>query len=178
MMLRKAKLRDVDRIFDLLQAYAKEGLLLPRTRQSICESLSSFFVVDQEGEVVATAALHILGDDLAEIRSLAVVKEQHGKGLGKLLVNRLFEEAQELEIPRVLALTYQQAFFERCAFVIVEKAVLHRKIWKDCIHCKKFPLCDEIAMVRATTFYQEVELQEDTEPDDAVSDVYMDSHAM
>lgn len=153
-MIRKAKIGDVDAIINLLQNYAQQGLLLPRTRQSVCETLAAFWVVEHRGIVAGTAALHILGDDLAEIRSLAVMESVQGMGYGRQLVDALFEAATAMEIPRVLALTYQQRFFDHCGFRIVEKASLHRKIWKDCIHCKKFPVCDEIAMIRPTLFYR------------------------
>jgi len=149
-MLRKARLGDVAAIVDLLTDYAQQGLLLPRSRQSVCESLLAFRVVEEDGHIVGTAALHILGDDLAEIRSLAVAPEAQGKGYGRLLVEQLCQEAGELDVPRVLALTYQQSFFDRCGFQVVDKGSLHQKIWKDCIHCKKFPVCDEIAMVWLT----------------------------
>lgn len=159
-MIRKAKIGDVDAIVNLLYSYAQQGMLLPRTRQSVCETLAAFWVIEHQGKVVGTAALHILGDDLAEIRSLAVMESVQKMGYGRLLVDALFDAATMMEIPRVLALTYQQHFFDRCGFSIVEKASLHRKIWKDCIHCKKFPVCDEIAMIRPTVFYQAQE--EDT----------------
>ncbi len=152
-MIRKAKIGDVDAIVNLLRHFAELGLLLPRTRQSVCETLASFWVVEEDGSIAGTAALHILGDDLAEIRSLAVTESAQGSGHGRLLVETLFAEAQKMEIPRVLALTYQQRFFDHCGFTVVEKGSLHRKIWKDCIHCKKFPVCDEIAMIRPTAFY-------------------------
>ncbi|MCY0901547.1 MAG: N-acetyltransferase [Firmicutes bacterium] len=149
-MLRKAKLGDVDAIVALLTGYAKQGLLLPRSRQSVCETLLQFRVVEEQGEVLGVAALHILGDDLAEIRSLAIAEPAHGRGYGRQLVEALCEDAAQVDVPRVLALTYQESFFLRCGFHVVDKSSLQQKIWKDCIHCKKFPVCDEVAMIRLT----------------------------
>lgn len=156
-MLRQAKLGDVDAIVRLLTGYANQGLLLPRSRQSVCETLLAFRVVEEAGVIVGTAALHILGDDLAEIRSLAVLDGAQGKGYGRLLVEDLCALANSIAVPRVLALTYQQSFFARCGFEVVEKSSLHQKIWKDCVHCKKFPVCDEIAMVWLTQANEEVQ---------------------
>lgn len=151
-MIRRARLDDVEAIFGLLREYAAQGLLLPRTRQSICEGLMAFRVaVSDSGEVVGTAALHVLGDDLAEIRSLAVAPGAQGLGYGRRLVEELFSEAEYLQVPRVLALTYQERFFARLGFEVVEKSTLHQKIWKDCINCKMFPVCNEIAMIRPTS---------------------------
>ena len=158
-VIRSAKLSDVDAIVALLQDYVEQGVLLPRSRQSVCEGLLSFVVVEESGWVVGTAALHILGPDLAEIRSLVVAQNAQGKGYGRLLVDALLEQAQCLEVPKVLALTYQQAFFERCGFRVVDKRGLHQKIWKDCIHCKKYSACDEIAMVYETAVAVSGDLQ-------------------
>jgi len=149
-LLRKAKLGDVDAIVALLTGYAKQGLLLPRSRQSVCETLLQFRVVEEQGQVLGVAALHILGDDLAEIRSLAISEPAHGRGYGRQLVEALCEDAAQVDVPRVLALTYQESFFLRCGFHVVDKSSLQQKIWKDCIHCKKFPVCDEVAMIRVT----------------------------
>ncbi len=149
-MIRSAKLGDVDAIVALLRDYAEQGLLLPRSRQSVCEGLLSFVVVEESGQVVGTAALHILGDDLAEIRSLAVAQNAQGNGYGRMIVDTLLDQAQRLEVPRVLALTYREAFFLRCGFRVVDMRGLQQKIWKDCIHCKKYSACDEIAMIYET----------------------------
>lgn len=146
-VLREATVRDVDSIVALLRDYAEQGLLLPRTRQSVLEILPSFRVIDVAGKVQGVVSLCILGDDLAEIRSLAVAPEAQGGGLGKRLVQAMLAYAADLQVPKVLALTYQEAFFARCGFHVVEKHTLHQKIWKDCINCKKFPVCDEIAMI-------------------------------
>ncbi len=150
-MIRQATMDDVEIISALIANYAQQGLLLPRAVQSICETLLNFRVAELDGKVVGVAALHILGDDLAEIRSLAIEGSAQGMGLGKALVAELFDLAELLRIPRVLALTYQEAFFTRCGFHVIEKGTLRQKIWKDCIHCRKFPICDEIAMIRHTS---------------------------
>lgn len=155
-MIRKARIDDVDAIVGLLRDYAEQGLLLPRSKQSVCETLLGFSVAVEDGAVVGTAALHILGDDIAEIRSLAVAPGAQGRGHGRLLVEALMAQAERIGVPRVLALTYQEAFFARLQFFVVEKGTLHQKIWKDCIHCKKFPFCDEVSMIRLTAVGKEV----------------------
>lgn len=149
-LIRSARMADAEPIVKLINSYAKDGLLLPRSLQSIYENLFSFRVIEEDGEVVATAGLHILGDDMAEIRSLAVAVRAQGKGYGRMLVEALVEEATALGVPQVLALTYQEVFFGRLGFEVVEKMILHRKIWKDCAYCPKFPACDEVAMIRLT----------------------------
>lgn len=129
--------------------------MLSRSKLSLCETLSCFSVViDDEGEVttpgavVGVGGVHILWEDLAEIRSLAISDKTRGKGLGKLLVQHLVKEAEEMGIKRVMALTYQTHFFEKCGFSVVAKESLPHKVWKDCINCSKFPACDEIAVIK------------------------------
>lgn len=156
-LVRLATMSDVAGIYELLQYYAEQGLLLPRSKQSICEHLMNFRVVEENGVIVGMAALHILGDDLAEIRSLAVHPSAQGKGYGHQLVADFLDVAEQLQVPKVLVLTYQEPFFQHCAFEVIEKSSLRQKIWKDCIHCKKFPVCDEIAMVHVSTFTKPVD---------------------
>lgn len=144
--IRKAKVSDVEVIFQLISMYAKKGILLPRTRESLYENIQVIFVATMDDQIVGTASLHILGKDLAEIRSLVVADEANGKGIGKLLVQKIVEEMQKLEIRRLISLTYQVKFFEKCGFRIIEKEEMPQKVWKDCINCDKFPHCDEIAM--------------------------------
>lgn len=155
MQIRKATIHDLDGMMALINEYAQQGLMLPRSKLSLCETLHCFSVViDDQGEVseagtvVGVGGLHILWEDLAEVRSLAISEKAKGKGLGKLLVNHLVQEAQELGLQRVMSLTYQQTFFEKCEFYVVQKETLPHKVWKDCVNCAKFPSCDEIAMIR------------------------------
>ncbi|HBA54149.1 MAG TPA: GNAT family N-acetyltransferase, partial [Syntrophorhabdus aromaticivorans] len=81
-----------------------------------------------------------------EVRSLCVVESSRKKGVGRMLVDACINEAGGLGIPRIFALTYQDAFFGKCGFRVVDKKELPQKIWSDCIRCPKFPECDEIAM--------------------------------
>jgi amino-acid N-acetyltransferase len=155
MIIRKAKIQDLDGMMTLINEYAQQGLMLPRSKLSLCETLHCFSVViDDEGEVsekgtvVGVGGLHILWEDLAEVRSLAISEKAKGKGLGKKLVNHLVDEAEQIGLRRVMSLTYQLDFFLKCDFHVVEKETLPHKVWKDCINCSKFPSCDEIAMIK------------------------------
>ncbi|WP_067936328.1 N-acetyltransferase [Alicyclobacillus kakegawensis] len=150
MLVRKATVDDVPAMHRLINHFAREGLMLPRTEKSLYENLQCFAVAELSGQVVGTAGLHILWKDLAEIRSLAVEPEQHGQGIGRRLVESLLEQATTLHIEQVLSLTYQTAFFDKLGFHIVAKETLPHKIWTDCIYCRKFHQCDETAMLYYT----------------------------
>lgn len=145
--IRHATMQDVDQMLSVINSYAQQGLMLPRTKLSVCENLQSFIVAFDGVKVVGVAGLHILWEDLAEIRSLAIDESAKGKGIGKHLVLSLIEKCEQLGIKRVLSLTYQKVFFEKCGFQVVAKESLPQKVWKDCINCSKLPVCDEIAMI-------------------------------
>jgi len=148
--VRQATMKDVDQMLEIINQYAQQGLMLPRTKLSICEHLQSFVVAHDGESVVGVAGLHILWEDLAEIRSLAIAERAQGMGVGRQLVRYLVEQCKVLGIARALALTYQQEFFEKCGFRVVPKETLPQKVWKDCINCAKLPVCDEIAMIMET----------------------------
>jgi amino-acid N-acetyltransferase len=145
-MIRKAILQDARQIHKLLLNYAKEGLVLPRSLMDIFEAIRDFYVFVEEDRVVGAAALNICWEDLAEVRSLVVDQSHNGRGIGRHLVEACISEARQLGIGRVFALTYQQVFFEKLGFRVIEKSELPQKIWGDCIKCAKFPECDEIAL--------------------------------
>ena len=146
--IRKARITDVEGIHKLVNTYARQGLMLPRSLSLLYESLRDFVVADEEGEIIGTGALHILWKDLAEIQAVAVRENHMRKGIGSELVGFLLKEAQELDIPRVFALTYRPSFFQRLGFRVIPKEALPQKVWKDCINCPRFPNCDEVALIR------------------------------
>ena len=144
--VRKALISDAEKIQYLINEYAKQGLMLPRSINSIYENIRDFWVCEENGEVVGTCALTIFWSDLAEIRSLAVAPKHVRKGIGSSLVKKAIEEAKSLGINRVFTLTYQVEFFKKLGFKEIDKNSLPHKIWRDCINCVKFPNCDETAM--------------------------------
>lgn len=145
-MIRKARIPDSKTIHKLLNTYAKDGLMLSRSLSDIYETIRDFYVYEENGVVVGTVCLHICWEDLAEVRSLAVAEDHGGKGIGRQLVQACLEEARQHGLRRVFALTYQEVFFAKLGFHVIEKAELPHKIWGDCMKCAKFPECDEIAM--------------------------------
>jgi amino-acid N-acetyltransferase len=147
-MLRKASIKDIKKIHSIVNASASIGEMLPRSLGELYDNMRDYFVYENKGKVLGTCALHICWEDLAEIRSLCVAESSRKKGIGRMLVDVCIEEAKQLEIPRLFLLTYQDMFFVKCGFKVVDKKDLPQKIWSDCIRCPKFPECDEIAMIR------------------------------
>lgn len=150
MQYRKATMADIPAIHGLINDYAVQGLMLRRPLLVLYESVRDYVVAVDEstGEVVGVGGLHIMWQDLAEIRSLAVKAGTTGKGVGKGIVEYLVEEGRQIGLKRIFALTYQQGFFEKCGFGVVQKETLPQKVFKECVYCDKFHCCDEIAMIR------------------------------
>ncbi len=150
-VIRKAKMEDVPVIHELVNYYASRGEMLARSRSEIYEGLRDFFVAEEEGQILGCAALHINWEDLAEVRSLAVSTAAQKRGIGKKLVEACIQEARDLGVSRVYALTYRPGFFEQLGFGLVPKETLPHKIWGDCLKCPQFPNCDEDALLMEVT---------------------------
>ncbi len=146
-MIRKAKTTDVKAIQSLVNQYATSGQMLPRSLNELYEYLRDFQVYEDAGSLVGVCALHISWDGLAEIRSLAVRPDRVQQGIGAELVQHCLAEAADLQVERVFALTYQDVFFKKLGFQDIDKKELPHKIWTDCLHCAKFPDCDESALI-------------------------------
>ena len=146
MQIRKARIKDTNEIHRLINYYADKGLLLPRSLSEIYEHIRDYMILEQDGLIHGVCALGICWDDLAEIRSLAILKDSQKKGFGSKLVGECIKEAKELGIKKVFILTYVPDFFARFGFKKIPKSSLPHKIWSDCLKCPKFPDCDEIAM--------------------------------
>ena len=148
---RQARPADARAILQLIHYYSAKGLMLPRSFAQVIEKIRDFTVAveaSNDQAIKGVVALHVVGEDLAEVRSLAVEEALQGKGIGRQLLDRCLEDAQKLKLQRIFTLTYQTEFFKRSGFAQVEKLTLPQKIWGDCVHCAKFSDCDEIAMIR------------------------------
>ncbi|HDI46080.1 MAG TPA: N-acetyltransferase [Candidatus Omnitrophica bacterium] len=147
-MIRKAKISDVLNIQNLINTNAEKGYLLPRSRSYLYENIRDFWVVEENNQIEGCIALHIVWEDLAEIKSLVVRQEKRGQGLGKKLVERAIQEAREYKIKKIFVLTYIPEYFLKFGFIPIDKSQLPHKIWSECINCPKFPNCQESAMLK------------------------------
>ena len=145
----KPTLKNIKDIQKIVQDYVKEGIILKRDDDEVAANIRSYVIAYDNEFPVGVGALHIFSPFLGEIRSLAVQKEYQNKQIGTKLVNALIKEAKDLGLKEVLALTYKKEFFEKLGFVEIPKeSVPDKKIWADCIKCKFFPNCNEIALIK------------------------------
>jgi len=145
---RKAELTDVEGLYALIEGYAQQGIMLPRSREELARNIGAFVVAEDRGRLIGCGSLIRLGPELAEIRSLGMAEGYKGLGLGSRLVNFLLDEARQQGYPKVMVLTYADDFFRRHGFEVVDKEIFPEKVWTDCIHCPKREHCDEIAMLK------------------------------
>ncbi len=146
MKIRKVDIREVPLIQAIINQYAKRGKLLPRALGDIYESIRDYFVAEVDGKIVGCCALHVVWENIAEVKSLAVLKEFSGQGIGSELLSSALKEAKSLGITKVFTLTYEQNFFSKKGFNPIPSSSLPHKIWGECIRCPLFPNCKEVAM--------------------------------
>ncbi len=148
MIVRPAKILDASSICSLINHYAEQGKMLHRSLESIYDDVREFQVAEgEDATVVACVALDVFWSDLAEIKSLAVAPQTRGSGIGRTLIEAAIEDARKLGVKRLFVLTYEQAFFEKLGFKIIDRQTLPEKVWRECIACPKVDACDEIAML-------------------------------
>ena len=147
-LLRKATIKDVEKIRKLINLYADKHQMLPRSLSELYETLRDFYVYMEDDKLLGCGALHITWEDYGEIMSLAVEPKRSGEGIGSKILKACEDEAKALGLAKIFTLTYVPVFFEKQGFSVVDKNTLPHKIWSMCIKCPKFPDCDEIPLVK------------------------------
>jgi amino-acid N-acetyltransferase len=147
MVIRKAELRDVPVVFEMINYYAAARVMLPRSLNDLYESVREFLVAENEqGEVVGCGALKFYNAELAELRSLCVRPGTQGRGVGRLLTEGLLAEADRFGLRTVFALTTTLEFFAKCGFREVARERFPMKVWRDCMRCDRYFHCQERAV--------------------------------
>ena len=145
--LRAAELADVPQLLQLLDGFARRGLLLPRSAEQVYRQFREFTVAVSDDGVVGSVALRVYSPELAEVAGLAVSEHLHGQGLGRRLVETAVAQARALGIRRVFALTLHPDFFHRCGFRTTSVAAFPQKLEADCAGCARRAACAEVAVV-------------------------------
>lgn len=146
--VRRAAMRDIHPMLRLINSYAVNGIMLPRTEFEMSENIRDFSVVYSGDRLVGCGALHFYTPTTAEVRSLAVDPALKTHGIGRVIVEALEREALENQLHAIFAFTYVPQFFRTLGFYEIERGELPLKAWKDCLRCPKFQACDEIAMLK------------------------------
>jgi len=146
--VQKAAMRDIPNILALINSYAANGIMLPRTEFEMSENIRDFSVAYEGERLLGCGALHFYTPTTAEIRSLAVLPAEKEQGVGRALVASLESEARDNDLEAIFAFTYVPFFFKKLGFLEIERGELPLKVWKDCLRCPKFHNCDEIAVLK------------------------------
>ncbi len=159
--IRKARVTDVRWLLRLINGFATSNLMLPRGPQYLYENIRDFVVAtettppedsnkktdDEFPAIIACGSLHVLWDNMAEIRAMAIHPGYQNKGLGRKLVNFMKEEALQIGIRQIYTFTLAEEFFTMLGFAPKLKEELPAKVWGECSRCPKYFSCDEVGMV-------------------------------
>jgi amino-acid N-acetyltransferase len=146
--IRKATMPDIHDLLDLINGYAVQGIMLPRTEFEMSENIRDFTLAFSGGRLAGCGALHFYSPTSGEVRSLAVHSHAKNHGVGRAIVQALEGEARTFGLHSIFAFTYVTGFFEKLGFREVERGELPLKAWKDCLRCPKFQSCDETAVMK------------------------------
>jgi amino-acid N-acetyltransferase len=160
-IIQKAQIRDVEEILELVNGFAASNLMLPRGPQYLYENIRDFVIATDHDIpvysmtetrevlhlIVACASLHVLWEDIAEIRALAIHPDYQQLGLGSKLIEYMKKEAKQLGIRRLYTFTLTEDFFKSLGFKQQNRAELPAKVWGECSRCPKYFQCDEVGMV-------------------------------
>ena len=130
-VVRPAKTSDVKKIRAIVDTYAVERKLLSKETVTLFESVQEFVVAESDGEVVGCGALHVLWEDIAEVRTVAVVEQMHGKGVGHLILENILARAKEVGVKKVFCLTFETQFFGRHGFEVIEGTPVEPEVYKE-----------------------------------------------
>jgi amino-acid N-acetyltransferase len=129
-LVRRARTKDVRRIKTLVDSYAGR-VLLAKELVTLYEAVQEFWVAELDGVVVGCGALHVLWEDLAEIRTIAVDGDMVRHGIGHKVVDRLIDVGRELGLARLFVLTFETEFFARHGFVKIDGAPVSQQVYDE-----------------------------------------------
>ena len=127
--VRPARTGDIKAIHKLIVDFASGGRMLQKETVTLYESVQEFMVAVEDGQVVGCGALHVLWEDLAEVRSVAITETLRGNGIGNLILERIIERARELGLSRIFCLTFETKFFGRHGFEEIQGTPVEPEVY-------------------------------------------------
>jgi amino-acid N-acetyltransferase len=129
--IRRATTRDVKKVRELVDAYTADRRLLSKATVTLYESVQEFWVAEDEKKIIGCGALHVMWEDLAEIRTVAVDPAFRGRKIGHQIVSRLIDQARELGVARVFCLTFETRFFGSFGFTEIDGAPVPHTVYEQ-----------------------------------------------
>jgi amino-acid N-acetyltransferase len=128
-VVRPAKTSDIRKIRKIVDSFAEQRRLLSKETVTLYEGVQEFTVAEVGGEVVGCGALHVLWEDLAEVRTVAVVESMHGKGIGHEILENILNRAKEIGVKKVFCLTFETKFFGAHGFTEIQGAPVEPDVY-------------------------------------------------
>jgi amino-acid N-acetyltransferase len=152
-IVRRARTADVAAIRDLIDTYAPDRRLLSKATVVLFEDVQEFRVAEVDGAVVGCGALHVMWEDLAEVRTVAVAPDHHGKGIGGQVLQALVETARELGVRRLFCLTFETGFFSRHGFHVADEVLVDAGVASELLQSPDEGVAEflDLARVRPNT---------------------------
>ena len=131
MQIRPARTNDIKGIRQLIDSYAPQGRLLSKETVTLYESVQEFTVAIENNEVVGCGALHVLWEDLAEVRTVAVVERLRGTGVGHQIMQAIEDRARSVGVKRIFCLTFETEFFGRHGFEEIQGTPVDADVYAE-----------------------------------------------
>ena len=129
--IRPARTSDVKQIRSIIDTFAAPGKMLEKETVTLFESVQEFVVAVDGDQVVGCGALHVLWEDLAEVRTVAVKEDFHGQGVGHKIIEAIVERAHEVGVKRIFCLTFQTEFFSKHGFEVIEGTPVEPDVYQE-----------------------------------------------
>lgn len=131
LIVRAARTSDIKAIRSIIDTYVLGRRLLAKETVTLYETVQEFMIAEYAGEIVGCGALHVLWEDLAEVRTVAVLESMRGQGVGNAIIHSIVEKARSLGVARIFCLTFETDFFGRNGFNVIEGTPVEPEVFQQ-----------------------------------------------
>jgi len=126
--IRAARTSDIKAIRTIIDTYSLQRRLLSKETVMLYEDVQEFFVAEKDNAIIGCGALHVLWEDLGEVRTVAVIEDFRGQKIGHQIMNAIIERAQSLGLKRLFCLTFETEFFGKHGFKEIQGAPVEPEV--------------------------------------------------
>lgn len=147
-VIRPARTGDVRGIRRLIDSYVEEGRIVRKPLVEIFEAMQEFLVAEHDGQIIACGALHVMWEDLGEIRTMAVSPDHLHRGLGGIILEMLIDRARALGLSRLFCLTFETDFFGRHGFQAIAEAPVSSQVYEALLESRDEGVAEMLGLER------------------------------
>ncbi|MGA0112793.1 MAG: amino-acid N-acetyltransferase [Candidatus Nanopelagicaceae bacterium] len=130
-VIRPARTSDIKAIRKIIDTYSLQRRLLSKETVMLYESVQEFFVAEKDNEIIGCGALHVLWEDLGEVRTVAVNEAFRGQKIGHQILIQIIERAKSLGLKRLFCLTFETEFFGKHGFTQIQGAPVEADVYQQ-----------------------------------------------